>query len=71
MKKESKFKQKDIYWQDLKVGVRSNRLFYFALKVLHDTIQMGNMRSPFIVRATFVYNFYPVTDNPLENIFSQ
>lgn len=29
---------------------------------------MGNMRSPFIVRATFVYNLYPVTDNPLENI---
>lgn len=42
--------------------------FLFALKGFYDIIQMGNMRSPFIVRATFVYNLYPVTDNPLENI---
>lgn len=29
---------------------------------------MGNMRGPFIVRATFVYNLYPVTDNPLVKV---
>lgn len=44
--------------------------FLFALKGFHDIIQMGNMRGPFIVRATFVY-IYPVTDNPLENISNQ